>query len=196
MKICQQCGNEFPSWVIVDGKQRNVGSRKYCLECSPFGSHNTKQIHKSGPSAVVVVENTCVVCRRTFRASGNRQMCNSCTVTIKRMRNKVLAVCYLGGECVECGFRGSPSSFAFHHRDSDTKEFALSTKFDRMSWEKLKAELDKCDLLCIRCHGEKHSRYNDPDLMEFVIGDPSYWEKFPWFDRSVFDYLKDVPMGP
>ena len=44
MKICKKCQDTFPNWVTIDGKPRNLGSRKYCLECSPFGSHNTKNL--------------------------------------------------------------------------------------------------------------------------------------------------------
>lgn len=41
MKICEACGEEFPGVVLIDGIRRNLGSRKYCLICSPFGFHNT-----------------------------------------------------------------------------------------------------------------------------------------------------------
>ena len=44
MKICVKCQKEFPSWVTIEGKPRNLCSRKYCLDCSPFGSHNTKNL--------------------------------------------------------------------------------------------------------------------------------------------------------
>jgi predicted RNA-binding Zn-ribbon protein involved in translation (DUF1610 family) len=136
--------------------------------------------------------NICQICNREFVAEGKRVLCNSCGVTVKRMRNKVMAVAYLGGECKECGFKGNPSAFAFHHRDSDSKEFNLSCKFDRLSWKKLKEELDKCDLVCVRCHNEKHSRYSDLHLMSFVKGDDKYWERHPWFDSADgFSYLQE-----
>ena len=37
MKVCKQCGEEFPGRIIIDGIERNLQSRKLCLECSPFG---------------------------------------------------------------------------------------------------------------------------------------------------------------
>jgi hypothetical protein len=43
----------------------------------------------------------------------------------------------------------------FHHRDAVTKEFSVSQMLDR-SWEVLRPELDKCDLLCFNCHMEEH----------------------------------------
>jgi hypothetical protein len=45
MPTCQKCGDKFPFRVLIDGKQRNLKSRKYCLQCSPFGNHNTKNLH-------------------------------------------------------------------------------------------------------------------------------------------------------
>ena len=32
--------------VIVDGVKKNLQRRKYCLECSPFGHHNTVSLEK------------------------------------------------------------------------------------------------------------------------------------------------------
>jgi len=45
MKICGLCGKEFKILHVIEGKVRNLGGRKYCLECSPWGSHNTRVIN-------------------------------------------------------------------------------------------------------------------------------------------------------
>jgi hypothetical protein len=44
----------------------------------------------------------------------------------------------------------------FHHRDPDGKDFKVS----QGSWslERMKAEADKCALLCANCHREEHIR--------------------------------------
>lgn len=44
------------------------------------------------------------------------------------------------------------TSLTFHHLDPSQKEFEISGK--SISWERLKAELDKCALVCRNCHGE------------------------------------------
>jgi hypothetical protein len=49
---------------------------------------------------------------------------------------------------------GLPSCFDFHHFNSYTKEFSISQKVT--NFEAIKAELDKCSLLCCRCHREVH----------------------------------------
>lgn len=45
MIICKKCGKEFSSYIKVNGILKNLCNRKYCLECSPFGGHNTSKIH-------------------------------------------------------------------------------------------------------------------------------------------------------
>ena len=44
MPTCVKCNKKFPNHLIIDGKERNLQRRKYCLKCSPFGQHNTKTL--------------------------------------------------------------------------------------------------------------------------------------------------------
>ena len=53
---CRNCGENIPASIVVDDKKRNLQNRKYCLQCSPFGEHNTKQIHR--------ISNTTKTCAR------------------------------------------------------------------------------------------------------------------------------------
>ena len=71
----------------------------------------------------------------------------------RRRRTKRRAVEYLGGKCERCGYAKCFRALTFHHRDPKTKLFGLSISSTR-SWEKIRAELDKCDLLCANCHAE------------------------------------------
>ena len=45
-KICKKCNESFPYKVKIDNKFRYLGSRKYCLTCSPFGKNNTISLEK------------------------------------------------------------------------------------------------------------------------------------------------------
>lgn len=74
-------------------------------------------------------------------------------VNIRRRKLKILALEYKGGKCVICGYNKCASALTFHHRNPLDKSFGISNPETR-SWEKLKKELDKCDLLCCRCHAE------------------------------------------
>lgn len=84
-------------------------------------------------------------------------------VTLKmraRHRNKKQRyVEYKGGKCELCGYSKSLAALEFHHRDPNQKDFRVSGK--NVSWEKVKAELDKCQLLCANCHREEHERLMD-----------------------------------
>lgn len=64
------------------------------------------------------------------------------------------AVAYKGGKCVICGYTGFPSAFDFHHFDPRTKDFTISKRV--VAFETIRPELDKCVLVCCRCHREIH----------------------------------------
>lgn len=66
---------------------------------------------------------------------------------------------YKGGKCTVCGYDKCSDALVFHHLDPTQKEFCLSGSHAR-SWENIVKELDKCVLLCIRCHVEEHHRLN------------------------------------
>ncbi len=53
-----------------------------------------------------------------------------------------------------CGYNTHVGALDFHHVDPSTKEFGVSNKGMTRSWEKIKAELDKCILVCANCHRE------------------------------------------
>lgn len=73
----------------------------------------------------------------------------------KQLRKiKQKAIEYKGGKCINCGYNKCTTSLVFHHRDPNEKEFGIGNKLAK--WETIKAELDKCDLLCLNCHGEVH----------------------------------------
>jgi hypothetical protein len=69
---------------------------------------------------------------------------------------KLAAIDYKGGKCCDCGFTGYYGVFHFHHRDPSQK-LADWSKIRLWSWDKVQAELDKCDLLCANCHAIRHA---------------------------------------
>ncbi len=73
-----------------------------------------------------------------------------------RRRTKKTLIEYKGGRCERCGYnKDYPSVYEFHHRNPDEKEFSISRRGSN-SIEKLKKEVDKCDLVCSNCHAEIH----------------------------------------
>jgi glutaredoxin len=170
MPTCQKCEENFPNHVLIENKRRNLCNRKYCLNCSPFCSHNTKQIHK-----VETIENkTCPHCKQDktldefyLRKRGKKKSlepspyCKSCTnkMTADKGRNiKKKAVELKGGKCENCGYDRYIGALEFHHLDPTKKELTISKT--RISFENLLKELEKCLLLCSNCHREEHARIN------------------------------------
>ena len=70
---------------------------------------------------------------------------------------KLDCIAYRGGKCQSCNYSKCQAALDFHHRNPDEKEFAICKKYGcRKLSEKIKKELDKCDLLCANCHREEH----------------------------------------
>lgn len=79
---------------------------------------------------------------------------NKKAVVSYRQRMKQKAIEYKGPFCKLCGYIGPARSMHFHHLDPLKKDFAISSV--TRSWDRVKIELDKCVLLCCRCHCEVH----------------------------------------
>ena len=59
--------------------------------------------------------------------------------------------------CSACGYKDNPDILHFHHKDPTTKVNNISRMLGKNhSMEKIKTEIDKCDLLCISCHHKEH----------------------------------------
>jgi len=43
-KKCENCGKKFKAKQEINGEQKNLYGRKYCLECSPYKKGNTAQL--------------------------------------------------------------------------------------------------------------------------------------------------------
>ena len=84
-----------------------------------------------------------------------------------RSFRKQEAVNYMGGSCSICGYSSSIAALHFHHIDRSNKVERIGMLLCH-SWEKLKSELDKTNLLCGNCHFELHGkdRYDVESLVE------------------------------
>lgn len=56
--------------------------------------------------------------------------------------------------CVRCGYHRCARALHFHHLGS--KDHSISQMVKSMSWAKIKAEVEKCEVLCSNCHLEEH----------------------------------------
>ena len=72
-----------------------------------------------------------------------------------RYNRKKQMVDYKGGKCAVCGYSKCLRALIFHHLDPKIKSFNFGGSHCR-KWADIKAELDKCLLLCQNCHCEIH----------------------------------------
>ena len=166
MPNCKKCEKYFPTINMIEGKKRNLGNRKYCLSCSPFGGRNTRQLHMIETAVYEKLKTRqikCAVCDRIYEyhhadSKGHTTTkCNSCLVNLQRFGFKQKCVEYKGNKCELCGYSKCLRALSFHHKDKTKKDFGISGKHC-MKWDKIKTELDKCILLCSNCHMEEHER--------------------------------------
>lgn len=152
MKKCKKCQGRIPSTIVIEGKRRNLSKRKFCLDCSKFGSHNTKPID---PDSIKVSRNY-----STF--TDEQKIRNQLSVWKKGINRKQMLVDMKGGKCEKCGYNKCLRALTFHHRESDKKSFTLDTRCMRgTKWEKIVKEAEKCELLCFNCHMEHHEEEDD-----------------------------------
>ena len=73
---------------------------------------------------------------------------------------KQKAVDYKGGKCVCCGYSGCLAAMDFHHRDPTEKDgYGSGALRSHRTFEQNIKEIDKCELVCVRCHREIHAGY-------------------------------------
>lgn len=147
--LCNKCGHQFKIRQKIDGKWRNLRNRKYCLTCSPFNKHNTRNL--SYPFRV------CLICnKKMVRKNERGKKCWTCTNKINRNKKLLLVKSIVGTACWVCGYDKVWGALDLHHVYPETKEFQISTRELQFSWKKIEQELRKCALLCCRCHREYH----------------------------------------
>lgn len=168
---CRKCNELIPNRVRIDGVQKNLSSRKFCLKCSPFKKHNTKK------------DIDCVGRPKHYNEWSKADKKKNILSVLKRGLNRKLKLIEMaGGGCKNCKYKynGSTRALVFHHRDPEVKSFNLcmnnlwSTK-----WEIIVCEFEKCDLLCANCHAEiedkiSFNKNTYRDLLHHVDNDSVY----------------------
>jgi len=87
----------------------------------------------------------------------SKQCKNKFYVDLRRKKLKQKAIEYKGGKCELCSYSKCIAALEFHHKNSQDKDFGIAANGHTKSWENLKKELNKCQLVCANCHRELHS---------------------------------------
>lgn len=117
-----------------------------------------------------------------YTDSYNRKswLCKKCAKRYVFERQRFLkkkCIEYAGGKCEKCGYDENYAALEFHHKD-DNKEFEIGSARS-YSWEKIKREIDKCSLLCSRCHREEHFPDYNKESFKFEFDHESMLSKRP-----------------
>lgn len=68
---------------------------------------------------------------------------------------------YKNKPCADCGKSYPPYVMDFDHLDGDNKEFNICyMRRHRMAFDKIVAEIEKCEVVCANCHRERSNRRN------------------------------------
>lgn len=79
-------------------------------------------------------------------------------VNAHRVENRQEILRYLGSHpCVDCG-NDNVIVLEFDHRDPGSKLGNVGTMTMSKRWQRVRAEIDKCDVRCVNCHRRKTAR--------------------------------------
>lgn len=96
--------------------------------------------------------------RKCHNQCGNKKHQNYVAQQKRGLERKIRLLETLGRKCELCGYDRNYAGLSFHHKDPSKKSFSLDIRHcSNRSWDKLLAESEKCQLLCIRCHTEIHN---------------------------------------
>jgi predicted HNH restriction endonuclease len=90
------------------------------------------------------------------------------TARKKREQNKKKkAVDYLGSKCNKCGLETNCLRvYDFHHINPTEKDSGIARLLQGHSWDTIRKELDKCDLMCHNCHRIIHHYLNEENYVD------------------------------
>ena len=126
------------------GKSR--GTVRYWLNY--FGL-NTKRVYQCA---------TCNESNPLKFSKGRFSECKKCRGKCQNDSNrkrKKMFVEYKGGKCEICGYSKCMAALDFHHKNPNEKDPSWE-KMRKRTFNKVKEELDKCNLVCRNCHSEIH----------------------------------------
>lgn len=84
MPICAKCQAKFPNHLRIDGVRRTLCKRKFCLGCSPYKMHNTRDITKLRKTARQSA--TCPICSKPVKAYRQKFCSYACFQTFRHSK--------------------------------------------------------------------------------------------------------------
>lgn len=144
---------------IAAATERSVGTVRHWLREYGLETTAAARAKRPRPATGAKEPGVCAIHGEVLfavRRDGTRvcMRCRGDAVTRRRQRVKRILVEEFGGACTLCGYRDCIAALQFHHLDPSTKSFGLGSRGLARALEKVRAEAQKCVLLCANCHVE------------------------------------------
>lgn len=198
---CETCGNEF----FEDWRKDKKGSPRFCSKtCSQVRHWSEEQKQTLREKMRVHPDLFCIKCGKLLsRSSSNKKgentgLCSRCEkdqrrgtgkygiegknwgpyIKAVRKSRKKEYILLAGGSCAKCGYDKYYGALDFHHKDPKEKDFNVTGNGFGRSDELIKKEIQKCILLCCRCHRELHEELRQGKTLEqfLDLGFDSPWD--------------------
>lgn len=165
IKVCPACHTAKPLTEYHKGRGNHPTS--WCKKCRKSYSAEYRKRpevkdaalaysreYRKNPENRIRLNEATRRCRKTLHAKAIRNEYRK----LWTAKEKQKAVQYKGGKCVCCGYNFCLAAMDFHHLNPAEKEgYGTGALIAHRSFEKNKPEIDKCVLLCVRCHREIHA---------------------------------------
>lgn len=159
---CEACGYNA-THAAMEFHHRDSESKKFGL--GSFSGTRARLAAEAAKCALLCAN--CHRIRHLALQSATGSVAHQVPLSSRQAR-KARAVLYMGGTCFTCNLRFPDAALEFHHRESRSKEFGISQTGTPNAWDKVRAELEKCVMLCANCHREVHAGVRD--LVETLLG--------------------------
>lgn len=145
---------------------QNVTKRcSTCKEYLPVEHFHANKAKKDG------LNNCCKNCQREISRNhynANKQNYFDRNREVRR-QNKIKLLEMRKNPCADCGQTFHPYVMEFDHRQPELKEFSLG-RASFGNFNKIKKELEKCDLVCANCHKLRTYRRLQTDSSYLLAG--------------------------
>lgn len=179
-------GRHFGHWIVLEQdleESERIQRVVWKCECDcgcgtqkSIRSDALKQVTVGGCRNMANLQGKkCEKCGKIFypqKYANTRKFCYDCIPeqiqTAGSFYRKIIkrwSLEYKGNKCECCGYNNCIEALEFHHVNPEEKDFSLSD-CEKLDWNKIKEELDKCILVCSNCHREIHAEKRNMDGTE------------------------------
>jgi hypothetical protein len=146
------------SWIA---KEMKAGRKTIIKWITRYGlSNNDRKCKNCGkPLSGIQRYYCCSTCKTShwWKQKSN----GASRLTIKARQKKQELVEMFGGSCSICGYNKCMDGLCFHHLNPTEKRMELNNRnIAGRAWDLVMEEANKCQLLCLNCHAEVHSKMN------------------------------------